>query len=358
MSKQQAKTTASHPEEQAGGNSDDALSRMDEHFKRREVINERIEEIKSEFGVIFTKRHQFQRGIWDLLNRLGGMPEGDKRYVDARQELTAKLKQMRSDAAQIEERQKKLDEELRQLQTIELPACMVAVCAEDVMLHQQRVGEAALVVSNIQATIDSQNQTIAEVKAAIPQCTNRQQERHDLLADIAMGSASEEDLQKLDAAINKEKEQVIVAEKKAAPLIENAKATVSGLERKLAAAKEALQMIESKSNEVAHRYYRGEAEKAAAQYVNHALRLKELHIRLLGLDLIIHKHDGIGIVRRDAKQILIPMFRLPQFDGLADPNTGDVALIDGYKIYSDHAEQAAEIEKTRFNQILDGHCYQ
>ena len=357
MSKNQDTNTPGQVGKQPGTTSTDALDRMDELIKRRDEIDERIADIKSEYGVVISKQHRLQTAIFGLNDRLRGMPENDQRYAATRQEIAAELEQVRMDFAQNEDHQKKLDVEIKQLQTIDLPACVVAVYAEDVMAHQQRVEQAALVVNNIQVAIDSQNQSIAEAKAKIPQRTNRQQERHNLLAEIALGNASDGDLKKMDAAIEKEQKTVTDAENGVAPLIEQGQATVSGLARKLAASKEVLQALEFKSDEVAFRYFMGEAEKAAVEYVNHAMRLKELHIRLTGLDVFIQKHDLHGIVQRGAKQLHIPMFRLPQFEGLGDPGT--VSLIDGYKMMTDHpAEQAAEIEKHRLDAIRSGHFYQ
>lgn len=358
MSKNQYTNTPGQESKQPGTTSADALARVDELVKRRGEINDRISDIQSEKNRIFTKRHNLQKTIFNLQDHLRGMPDDDQRHAAARQELTDKLFQARAEHAQNEDYQKQLDKEIEQLKFIELPACVVAVCAGDVMEHQQRVTQAALVVNNIQAAIDAQNQSIAEAKATIPLGTNRQQERHSLLADLALGNATDADLKKLDSVIAKEQLVVAEAMKQSAPLIENVKATVSGLERKLAAAQEELQNLELKSKEVAHRYYMGEAEKIAIQYVNAAMHLKELHLRLLGLDLIINKHDGSGIKCHGAKQIQIPMFKLPQFEGLGNPSIGDWTLLDGEKIYGDDAAQAAGAEKARFDAILDGHYYQ
>lgn len=335
----------------------DVLAKMDELVERRSAINNRIAEIKSEYGSIYSNRQRFQTAIYNLTNRLGGMSENEKRFTVAREELTAELKQVREDTAQNEERCKALDEEIKQLETIELPACMIAICAEDVMEHHRQIKQALAVAEGIQELIDAQNQLIAKAKAANPNVANRQQERYNLLADIAMGNAGEKDLKDLDAVIAKEQREVSTAEKEAEPLIEKANATVSGLERKLATANKTLQALESKSSEVAHRYFMGEAEKVAVQYVNSALILKEQHQRLLGLDLILSKHGGRGIVRPGARPIQIPLFLLPQFDGLDIPNGGDGALLNGDRIYGDQINQAADTEEARLDAIATGHFY-
>lgn len=356
MSKNNGTNTKNQTVDQPGNSPSEALARMDGLIERRAAINKRIAEIKGEYGSVFANRHRFQTAIRDLMNRLGGMPENEKRFVQTRQELTAELERVRADTALNEEHFQLLEAEILQLETVELPACMVTVCAEDVMAHHQQITQARSVVDGIQAAIEAQNQLIEKIKTAIPSAADRQQERYNLLADIAMGNADEKELKELDAVIAKEQKTVSDAEKKHEPMIENAKATVSGLQHKLTAAKAAHQALESKSSEVAQRYFMGEAEKAAVQYVNDALSLKIQHRRLLGLDLILKKHGGREIVYSGAKPIQIPLFRLPQFEGLAKPGTYDGALLNGEEIYyGNQITQAADAEEAQFNAIIAGH---
>lgn len=329
----------------------EVLTQMDELVERRAAINKRIADMKSEFGTIFSNRQRYQTAIYDLNNRLGRMPENEIRFAQGRQELIAELTQVRADIAQNEARYKELEEDVTRLETVELSACTIAVCAADVMEHHRQINQALGVVKGIQAAIDSQNQLIAKAIASIPNVTNRQQERYNLLADIAMGNASEKELKDLDAAISKEQSVISSAEKKAAPLIENGKATVNGLERKLAAANAALHKLESRSSEVAQRFFMGEAEEAAVQYVNNALNLKEQHLRLLGLDWIFQKNGWGRIAYDGAKPIQIPLFQLPQFGGLGNVNSGDRALLNGDQIYGDQIAAAADCEEARFDAI-------
>jgi len=353
MSKSKNTNTQNKSGAAPGNSPSDVLARMDELIERRSVINQRIADIKKEYELIYSKRQQLQTAKFDLQNRLRGLPENDKLYAD----LKAKIRLVEEDGVLNEDHHKKLDEEITRLETVELPACTITVCAEDVMEHHRQIKQALVVVNGIQVAIDSQNQLITKAKAAIPDITNRQQERYNLLADIVMDNASENDLKDLDAVIAKEKNAVSAAEKKAEPVIENAKATVNGLERKLAAANAALHKLESKSSEVAHRYFMGEAEKTAAQYVNNAMSLKEHHQRLLGLDLILNKRDGHRIVYPGAKPIQIPLFQLPQFEGLGNPNSGERSFLNGDQIYGDQIKRASDIEEEQFKAIVAGHSY-
>lgn len=332
----------------------DGLTQMDVLVKRRGEINQRIEEILNAIGKNRTQQNGRQTFIRDRQNSLQAIPQENPAYADKRQSLEADLQQATQDFSQAEDGYKQLEEELSRLQIVELPSCMVALRSEDVAEHQRKIQLANSHVASIQAAIDSQNQFIAKTRAAIPKEVDRQQERHNIMADIALGAASDGELKELDAAITKDKEKVSAAESKAAPLIANAQATLSGLNRKFAAARDELKLLESKSSEVAHRYFMGEAEKAAAQYVNNALHMKELYLRLIGLNRVILQHDKRGFTIPHAGEIKIPMFRLPQFEGLCDPQKGDWMLLDGEKITNARVIQAAEAEKLQFDNILNG----
>lgn len=351
----------------SGDASTDALSKMDESLKRRDEINARIAAIKGQYDKTYSRQAELNQTLIQHNFRLQdlsphkipmlGSAQQEGRYInEAKQNIAAEIDAARQELSQANADCEKLTEELKQLEIIELPACMVALSEQDVFEHHQRIKKAAGVVASIQAAIDSQNQIIAETKAAIPKAVSRQQERNNILADIALGSACEDDLNEIDAAIANDKAIVAEAEKQAAPLIDVAQETVSGLARKLAAANEALSLLESKSVEVARRYFMGQAEIAAAQYVHHALSLKALHIKLFGLNLSLKKRGGKDVVGYSSGNIHIPKFNLPQFDGLEclPSNEPGVILNGAFLQYGDYFQQAANKEEAMFDAVLQG----
>lgn len=331
-----------------------AIEKMDSLLARRDEINLRIEKIRSNLGEIFMEQSRLNIAMRDAQDHLRGMPENNSVYAESRRGLVDKLQQVRDSLKHSEERRIALNEELVRLQTVDLPACVEGLYAEDVLEHYRQVDAARNEVSCIQAAIDAQHRLIADDLATIPGIPNREHERNDIMAEIALGKASREELDKLDAEIVKANQAIADAKQKVAPQIADAKATVAGLECKLLDAQEKHAAIQAKSAEVAHRYYVGIAQKAAAQYVNHALELKRLHFLLLGLNSIIHHHDGKGIVRFGLKAIQLPMFNLPQFDGLMPwPGNGQGMILDGDFIgYGDEINKIADEEKSKFEALI------
>lgn len=333
--------------------STDALSRMDELVNRRGEINQRVADKTSAIGALINKRNNLRFVIRDLQDKLQTAPK-ESYFDEKRQSWTAELMQAEQDYEQAEIDCKNLNEEIYRLQTIDLPACMVSISAESVVEHYRRIEQAKTAVASIQAVIDTQNQFVAETIAAIPKAVDRQQKRHSIMADIALGNATEGDLKELDALIEQDKEIVTSAQNNADPLIANARATLSGLNHKLVEAKNALTELESKSAEVSQRYFLGEAEEAAVQYVYHALHLKELHLRLLGLNWVSLQYDKRGFIIPGAGEINIPMFMLTQFEGLGRPDIHDWTLLNGAKITNDQVVRAAKAELLQFDSILNG----
>jgi chromosome segregation ATPase len=337
----------------AGAN---ALSKIDEALIRKEEIADRIEEINSEKGMLFKKQSGLRTAISDLQNRLDRIPSDDQLNSKLRQSLNDELQQARHDFSQASANEKALDDEFTHLKKIELPSLTVALYAEGLLEHRRRIEQATMELKNVQAVIEAQHQAISAADATIISPIDRQNSRQDIMADIALGNATASDLRALDDEIADERKAIQEAQKKAAPLLEKAqlaRSVLPGLERKLSAAQAQLHAIESKSSEVEHRFFLGEAENVAVQFVNHALRLKELYIRLAGLDSIITSLGGDGIMHGH-KKLHIPVFQLPQFEGLENPDIGQGTFFSAdHEIYSEQVAEAAEAEKSRID-VLSG----
>lgn len=333
----------------------DALSKMNESIKRKEEIASRIEQINSEKSSLLRKQNSLQVTIRNLQNQLGVIPSADKRDNELHQSLSDELQQARDDFAQARANDKVLDEELIRLQTTELPSLTFALCTKGLLEHRHRIEQATMEVKKLQAVIEAQHQAISVADATIISPIDRQDSRQDIMADIALGNATASDLKALDDKIADERKAIQEAQKKAAPLLEKAqlaRSALPGLERKLSVAQAQLQAIESKSKEVEHRFFLGEAENVAVQFVNHALHLKELYIRLAGLNSIISGLGGNEIMHWH-KKLHIPVFLLPQFDGMENPQAGQGAFFSAdNQIYTEEIANAANAEKLRITALL------
>jgi hypothetical protein len=228
--------------------------------------------------------------------------------------------------------------------------------AEDVLAHRRLIGEAKSEVARIQPALDKQNKLIAQACETIPNPIDRNQERNNIMADIALGNASPKALRAIDDLIAQETAEAAKAKEAVSSTITSAQATAAGLKIKLDTAQEALKAINQKTADVAYQYFMREAQVAAAQYVNHALSLKMLYIRIYGLNTLIASHDGKGVLRH-GNNIQIPKFNLPQFDSVESfPKTEPGMLVNGFFFnYSNDFQLATSKDKERFDALLYGH---
>jgi predicted nucleic acid-binding Zn-ribbon protein len=331
----------------------EVLSRTDAMLKRKGEIELRLNEITTEISNVFVEQGRLNSIIMKSNNALGGMRAD--RYTAQREMTSGDLQQARRNLEKANAKGEALKNERMALMA-ELPDCTFSISAEDALEHQRQIEQAETEVKNLQSAIRERNQVIAEANATLLPPIDRGHEYQDLVADVALGRATDAELKTLRDKIAGEQKEIQEASKKAAPLIEKAQAALPGLERKLASARSELQALKAKSEEVLYRLYVGEAERAAVQFVNHALRLKELYIRLGGLNLIIAGHDGVGIMDGGTRPLCIPVFRLPQFEGLENPlisrGTFFYAATD---VVLDQIAEAAEDEKSRVASLFGIH---
>lgn len=228
------------------------------------------------------------------------------------------------------------------------------ILTEQVLAHKKLIDAAKSGITRIQSALIERQELIAQAQKSIPVTPDRQQERNDIMADIALGNAKATALQAIDERIANETAVTQAAKEKVAQVIADTQAALDGLFNKLAIAQASLKEIESKTDDVAHHYFMGMAEIAAAQYVNHALAIKALYIKLSGLNVSIQKHGGKDVKAQGANNIQIPKFNLPQFDGLESfpPTELGMVLNGDFFVYGDYFRQAANKEGARFDALL------
>ena len=191
-----------------------------------------------------------------------------------------------------------------------------------VLEHQHKISAARQAIDTLARAIKVQDEEIEKAIASVPHFFDRTSQRENMMAEIALGSANEKDLQILDEQIAEDKAAFEGAQAAATPALEKAKAIRSGLERKLTEAKAELQQLESKSREIMQSFLTHEAEATAAEYISHAQAIRMNYLRLRALEILIRKQGGGSIGSYSIGKLYIPVFSLPQFDGLALPDEG------------------------------------
>lgn len=224
-------------------------------------------------------------------------------------------------------------------------ALITAGSLESVHQHQHEIAETQQTIKKLSQAINVQDEVIETAQATIPKFPDRTPQREKLMAEIALGTASEDALKALDKQIAEDEQTVKSASITAKPLIDKARTIRAGLNSMLDSAKEKLQQLENKSIAIRRQFLIQEAEKTAAEYVANAQNLKANYLRLRGLEILIKNQNGRSINGPTHKQLYIPIFALPQFDGLEHRTAGHgtfySAAWDGcnYTFFPELAEQ-------------------
>ena len=133
--------------------------------------------------------------------------------------------------------------------TLEHNGC---VTLAELTAFQQALDNAERHRDAIQRLADAQQELINQANATLPAVPDRQPERQALLADIAMGNATEADLEALDRRIREASGNAEQGKATASPIIDRAAQTLAGLRGKLATAEADLQALKDKRRSEEH----------------------------------------------------------------------------------------------------------
>lgn len=195
---------------------------------------------------------------------------------------------------------------------------------EDVALATKAINSEHDNVASIDRLIGSQNEIIAEVVAGTPDGTVIQSQREDLLAAIAVGEKTREDLDNFE-------KQVTVIEDSTADAIEqsrHAKAAIAGLERKRSAAVEVLEVAKAEYTDVCKRFIASGYQKDLKAYKRHAEATVKVYSKLIGYERVLSQAGLRGSLISESTSLKIPKFRY--MDDWADRKKA--CLFDKYMI--------------------------
>lgn len=213
--------------------------------------------------------------------------------------------------------------------------------------HQEKHDDAERRLADLNGAVKACETELAEAGSNIPNVDHLLQRRQDLLADRAIGAASQADIDAIDAQIAIETKAMTAAVARANRRIADAKQTLQGLERKRDQAGEQRQAIAAGSNLIVFNLIRNEMVQECERYVEAALAVKTSLLRLFALEQMSSSFvkSGVGAVGFNAEMSL-PFIRLPPCDGLTSlwhSNRGILFATDSY--FSRQVESAVLAER-------------
>jgi chromosome segregation ATPase len=226
------------------------------------------------------------------------------------QKLKSAAEASKDAAADAVKRKETLSREINELSN-ELENFGYLLGVDEVLRYQEDVAQAEKKVTGFQTLIAVQEDIIQKARQAAPDSLDTLlRKREDILADISMGKATDKDLKALDEEIAAQDEAVIEFNKTAS----QANQVIAGLQRKLSAAEDELNLLQSRRQDVFTEFLMGRAEILGEEYVELSMQLIDKYKQLVALDQIIGYPSRLTGPIRDG--FAIPTFRLKAFDGL------------------------------------------
>jgi chromosome segregation ATPase len=189
-----------------------------------------------------------------------------------------------------------------------------ATATEEIILFKKRLSDAVQKIESLREQIALQEEIIETTRSGLPSLDGLHLKREDLLAEIATGNATENQLAELDSLIASEKKKISESLKDADATIEHARQTISGLKRMLAVAEEELATLELRDKTIVSRFLRIEAEKAGSEYARHAGELVAKFRQLIALGRIMTNKGCDLIDESTLVPLSIPRFKLNAHD--------------------------------------------
>jgi vacuolar-type H+-ATPase subunit I/STV1 len=274
------------------------------------------------------------------------VPESRKAEL---RDLKAKLEQATAAAKSTKEHRAQLTQERDDLK--EQLANFEYLCTEEELLGYLKAHEEAKQkTADLRAAITKQDETIREANAGVPSMGDLLQQREDLLADIAMGNASGDSLETLDAQIGQKEKEIASAKAEAKKIVSQAQQVIAGLKRKMTEMEAKVKELKEEilPEAIAH-FLLTRAETACEEYVQIARELIEKHRQIVGLGTLLKNSVPCG------KNILAGKwneFRIPAFDLKAcEGHLAPTFTLFKWSEHGNDAQGAAEAERQRIKAL-------
>ena len=197
-------------------------------------------------------------------------------------------------------------------------------CHKDKLLQlQAQHSEFKGKISEIEMIISDHEERIVDAQKSIPSTIEFDSKRETLLADIATGSAKEEDLKELDKQISEHKKDVLKATEEAKEITSKSTQTIAGLKRRLEPLEQQLDALEKRLiPQVKGLFLHSQAEEVGREYVAAAKQLVEKYKQLRGYDHLLSTFNSFKKINSGRSEIEIPLFSLEACLCLERPGRG------------------------------------
>lgn len=153
---------------------------------------------------------------------------------------------------------------------------------------------------------------------AVPVLDELRRRREDLLADVATGLATPDEIRRFDEQAASEIDHHARAKAQAGSVSAQCEQAIAGLSRRLSEARVRREALCNKTGNLLREFLLGQAETAAAEYVKACRVVRDSYLRVSAIDRILARHgllkNGNGLLGV-APAIMLPVFELSACKG-------------------------------------------
>lgn len=194
-----------------------------------------------------------------------------------------------------------------------------------VLQHQQAIDAASEKARVLKVAIAECDQKIQAAREGCPSDAGFERQLEDLAAAVATGRITEAEEHKREQEIAGKRDSVRQQAREVGKEIERIERARKGLQRQLDEARSEENQLLARNPEVLAAFLRAEAEQACAIYVEAGAKVREASMQLHVLNALLGQQaptkSGSGDLRSyPAYRLVLPLFNLPQCDGLGYKN--------------------------------------
>lgn len=224
------------------------------------------------------------------------------------------------------------------------------VLADEVKAHQNAVLDLAEKAEHLKELIEDHESSIAGAMEGLIDISPLYQEKEDLLAEIAQGSASRDALKPVEEKIAEAEQELAEQKAEKEKAASESRQIISGLQRKLKGVEEELTRLNGMTPKIMDLFYMKEAKSVAEEYQVLALKTIAALARLTALEKIIvsqGERESPVFLTGNQAQAFLP-------DSLINPVEGadnHGVLFKGIYPNSDLVSSAIRAERERFESM-------
>ncbi|WP_157277035.1 hypothetical protein [Thauera aminoaromatica] len=178
--------------------------------------------------------------------------------------------------------------------------------AAAVLAHQAQVAALDTEIETLTAAIAEQNGKAAALRQALPNVSVLDERMDDLLADVAIGKATDEAVTQLEAERRDARETV----ERIRPELDRFARTVAALERKAEDARVRVRQLKEDKPALMRRFLMDEAQDECRRYIDDGLRAARSYKRLRALDALLEQAGSNYPLCASRETMVLPGFNL------------------------------------------------